>query len=200
MAGEGRSTTLRPFLLPLFTYEARCVCQLAQACGTAPVLAKLGQDRRRGRGTAKGRGGEATWKRITRAWSMCSWAGKCILLLASDPRPGDDRNAAQDLARDLADIAAQISSREKPTPISQIRNTALCGSSLRTHTQLLRRLWWRRGGCALTRAYRLALERFTSSASSTAPSVRLISLELPTPVAGSRVYGTGAEIVHVLEK
>ena len=35
-----------------------------------------------------------------------AWAGKCSLLLASDPRPRDDRDAAQDLARDLADIAA----------------------------------------------------------------------------------------------
>ena len=30
--------------------------------------------------------------------------------MASDPRPRDDRDAAQDLARDLAKIAAQISS------------------------------------------------------------------------------------------
>lgn len=28
--------------------------------------------------------------------------------MASDPRPRDDRDVAQDLARDLADIAAQI--------------------------------------------------------------------------------------------
>jgi hypothetical protein len=28
----------------------------------------------------------------------------------ADPRPRDDRDAAQDLARDLADIAAQLSS------------------------------------------------------------------------------------------
>lgn len=30
--------------------------------------------------------------------------------MSSDPRPRDDRGVAQDLARDLADIAAQISS------------------------------------------------------------------------------------------
>jgi hypothetical protein len=30
--------------------------------------------------------------------------------VSSDPRPRDDRGVAQDLARDLADIAAQISS------------------------------------------------------------------------------------------
>jgi len=30
--------------------------------------------------------------------------------VASDPRPRDDRDVTQDLARDLADIAAQISS------------------------------------------------------------------------------------------
>ena len=30
--------------------------------------------------------------------------------MASDPRPRDDRDVTQDLARDLADIAAQISS------------------------------------------------------------------------------------------
>ena len=30
--------------------------------------------------------------------------------MVSDPRPRDDRDVAQDLARDLADIAAQISS------------------------------------------------------------------------------------------
>ena len=30
--------------------------------------------------------------------------------MASDPRPRDDRDVAQNLARDLADIAAQISS------------------------------------------------------------------------------------------
>ena len=29
--------------------------------------------------------------------------------MSSDPRPRDDRGVAQDLARDLADIAAQIS-------------------------------------------------------------------------------------------
>jgi hypothetical protein len=35
--------------------------------------------------------------------------GRCSLV-ASDPRPRDDRDVTQDLARDLADIAAQISS------------------------------------------------------------------------------------------
>ena len=35
--------------------------------------------------------------------------GRCSPV-TSDPRPRDDRDGAQDLARDLADIAAQISS------------------------------------------------------------------------------------------
>ena len=34
--------------------------------------------------------------------------GRCSLLLASDPRPRDDRDVAQDTARDLAEIAAHI--------------------------------------------------------------------------------------------
>ena len=34
--------------------------------------------------------------------------GSCSLLLASDPRPRDDRDVTQDLARDLAEISSRI--------------------------------------------------------------------------------------------
>jgi len=42
----------------------------------------------------------------------------------SDPRPRDDTDAVQDIARDLAEVAAQISTfNTQVTPMGQISNT-----------------------------------------------------------------------------